>query len=309
MSGLCKICVVKLNRDELTVKCQICSKLFHSKCVLPQKEIECSKKLNYVWTCTECFVKPKANKSAPATSNVDKISTPDQNVSYQHTSVQTPSNCDVDFSDSITSFKFIYDQLKKNELTFTKRFDGIDILLTKIEGLQLENHNLKKKVADLEWRIDSFEQSTRANTLEIFGLPDAITADKTKLSELTVKLINTGLNLHIDTSAVQSIFKVNSQRMKKVIIKFRDHQVRDSILVAKRKQRVTTDCIGLLPSVEIFINENLTKSRSHLYAEARKRKKMSHFKYLWIRNGNILVRKTEGCEAKLIKSVSDLDEI
>lgn len=97
--------------------------------------------------------------------------------------------------------------------------------------------------------------------------------------------------------------------MKKLIIKFKDQHIRDSILAAKKKLRLSTACLGASPPVNVFINENLTKFRNHLYAEARKFKKSNKYKYVWVRNGNIYVRKTEGCHAKLIKSLSDLDEI
>lgn len=141
--SICKICITKVNRDDPKVKCVACFSIFHSTCV-KLSEADLDKKLP-TWKCVGCTDMQKTPKPMPSISNLTKIVTGKENVSNQQPAVQVLETRDVDFSDSVASFKFIYEQLKLNEISISKRFDNIENLLTKLDELQFEKSALKKK--------------------------------------------------------------------------------------------------------------------------------------------------------------------
>ena len=53
----------------------------------------------------------------------------------------------------------------------------------------------------------------------------------------------------------------------------------------------------------LFRNENLSSKRSELLAKTRKAKYEAKYKYLWTKNGNIFVRKSDQVQSLHIKSI------
>ena len=46
----------------------------------------------------------------------------------------------------------------------------------------------------------------------------------------------------------------------------------------------------------IYINEHLTPNNKHLFALAKQKKIAANYKYLWMRNGRVLIRKADNSE-------------
>lgn len=59
----------------------------------------------------------------------------------------------------------------------------------------------------------------------------------------------------------------------------------------------------------IFINDSLTSYNRALFKEASKLKSSHHYKYLWIRNSSILMRKSDGKPVIRIDSFEDLQKL
>ena len=97
------------------------------------------------------------------------------------------------------------------EKKMLSRFDGLDneILNIKdiiIKDLQMENQRLRKKVSDLQKKIDiieennnSLEQYGRRNNIEITGIPESV--EDQKLEETVVKVLNT-IDLNVSTNDI-----------------------------------------------------------------------------------------------------------
>ena len=55
--------------------------------------------------------------------------------------------------------------------------------------------------------------------------------------------------------------------------------------------------------------KNRVKTRKNLWEYVKTFKKANDFKFLWVKNGNILLRRNEGSKIFNIKKPSDLEEI
>jgi len=98
-----------------------------------------------------------------------------------------------------------------------------------------------------------------------------------------------------------------------IVVKFANRSSRDSILAKgksfykSRKVPITANLIDLqLPGNNIYIQEHLCLEKKRLFHECRLLKKERLIQYVWIKNGKIMVRKADHCEAKEISLLSDV---
>lgn len=100
---------------------------------------------------------------------------------------------------------------------------------------------------------------------------------------------------------IESVHRLKAREGKipPIIVRFRDRSERDR-WVNKR---------SALKSERIFINENLTKLQRWLFWNAKECAKEKGYKYVWMSNGKILVRRKDGAAVIRIEDESDLNHI
>lgn len=80
-----------------------------------------------------------------------------------------------------------------------------------------------------------------------------------------------------------------------IIVKFLKRSVEEEILQKRRVKRdFSTHHMGLPAEIPVFINESLCTACRMVFGVVRKATIDKGYKYLWIRNGRILIRKNEG---------------
>lgn len=275
----CFVCNLKVSRDELKIKCVQCILMAHAPCVnMSGNDIENLKKEKKSWVCKTCS-DTKKNCVKPS-------------------AVSTADECD--FNDIPGSFKFIYTKLSECSSSLNSKFDEI---LHLFDSLQKENMKLKSKIVQLEIKVDYLEQITKNKSLDIIGLP--VLHNNDDVINTTLQLFSCGLNVAVNDTDIVSI--VQYKNSGKIVVEFRSAATRNAVLQAKRKiKNLSSKCINLNVDNIIFINECLTKIKYDLFKRAKEIKKSKHYKYLWLRNGNIMLRKCEGEEVKIINNLSDL---
>lgn len=156
-----------------------------------------------------------------------------------------------------------------------------------------EIKRLRQEVNDLEWR------SRRLN-LEIHGIPQADKEDLlAKVNEVAKKLDVPDLALN-EVSAVHRLASW-SDKVPGVIVRFTNQMTRDHWLSKRLTLRTSKD--------EIYIQENLTKQGRALLWEAKEWAKTANYRYVWYKNGNVLVREKERERVLVIKSSNDLQKL
>ena len=175
----------------------------------------------------------------------------------------------------------------------------ISSLETSNHDLLRENKTLSKRVASLEQQIEQAEQYSRRNCLTISGLEE-------KAGEVTDDLIMslasaTGSSIQlqdIDRSHRIGDPKKARTRPRDIIVKFASYRSRQNFYKCRSALK-DTGYKG------VFVNENLTKTRSVLLYEARKLFKSDRLMGAWTSDGTVLV-KDNSEKVHRINTFSDL---
>lgn len=82
---------------------------------------------------------------------------------------------------------------------------------------------------------------------------------------------------------------------------------RDQVLSSYKSKRAGQSGLNI-PGVSprLYINEHLTINNKILFREARLRAKESSFRYVWIKDGKIFVRKDENSRIIHIQDINDI---
>lgn len=78
-----------------------------------------------------------------------------------------------------------------------------------------------------------------------------------------------------------------------IIITLKSQQIRNNILTAYRNMPNRNFFFDNDQKVKLFVNEYLSPSRQRILYEAKLFAKTNGFKFIWVKNGDILMKKNE----------------
>lgn len=141
--------------------------------------------------------------------------------------------------------------------------------------------------------VEDLEQYTRNRNIQIDGVPEEKDEDLRKM----VKDIGDTIEVQFEYKEVDVVHRIptineNNKNCLPIVVQFTTRQVRDKFLTNAKKTRVNTRDLGKSGvDKPVFVNEHLTKSKKILMFEARKIKIERDYKFLWSKNGKIIIRK------------------
>lgn len=176
---------------------------------------------------------------------------------------------------------------------------------TENSALRKENNLLNDKVVKLEGRVselesavDTGEQYSRRGCLRITGIKEVDGEDTDAIVLKMAYELEAGLTI-ADLDRSHRVGKIRPGQNRAIIAKFATHRARQS-LYSKRK-----DLRGNVNYANVYINEDLTSTRSRLLFNARQYAKANLVKSAYSSNGNIYVK--DKSDTKLaIRSTADL---
>ncbi|KAL4704980.1 hypothetical protein ACJJTC_005466 [Scirpophaga incertulas] len=213
-----------------------------------------------------------------------------------------------DMRESLAFFNSKYEDLKS-------ALDERNVL---IDNLNKDNTKLKSTVCDLSNRLNLVEQTMRESNLEINGIPENRQENVTNLMEQLMKTVDAPVSkediLHV--TRVAKLRKDNTTP-RTVIVKLRTLRQRDAVLAAvavynkkNDKDKLNSRHLGLGgTSSPVFVAEHLSPANKALHAATRLKAKECKYKFVWVRNGRIFIRKDEFSQAVLIRSMENIASI
>lgn len=200
---------------------------------------------------------------------------------------------------------------------------SLDFLNAQFEEVKEENKHLKqllkinsKKNENLEERLRYVEQQLeKCNKEEILNNIVITGVEKQNKNEVlqdtAIKILKT-LDSNINSNDIVTAYKKDEVKEKSVIIvKLRTNELKNTIIKARKNigSITTKECNLKGNNNEIYINEQLTPLKNVLFYKARQLKKEHQYKYLWTRDGNIYIKKTDISNKIKINTHSDLEKI
>ncbi|CAG4914395.1 unnamed protein product [Colias eurytheme] len=214
------------------------------------------------------------------------------------------------FQDSLSFFNERYEQMKST----------LEEKCRTINKLEMDNIKLVQSVNDMKKSLNMIEQHARSSNIELQCVPEYRNEN----------LINTVLQLSkvikceikdTDIILCTRVAKLNTQssRPRSIIAKFSSPRLRDTFLAAsstfnKKKditEKLNTSHLGIAanPPSPIYVTEHLSPTNKTIYAAARLKSKEQHYKFVWVRNGKVFMKKDETSNTIFIDSLEKLSSL
>jgi hypothetical protein len=216
------------------------------------------------------------------------------------------------FNSAVTQLNDRLDTIE-HSLSFTSdRQDSLDTRLTDMENKLKQNIDVSKQISDLQYKIDFMEQQARLYNIEISNLPER--RDENLINIL--EKIGSTIKHTIPKSDIVSIHRVphfdnKNTRPKNIIVRFTTKIIRNNfITAAKLAKNIKSDQLSISGTVQnIYINEHLTAKNKQLFRMCREAAVKHNHKYVWIKNGTVLVRQTDSSAIFAVRSELDIKKI
>jgi hypothetical protein len=307
----CGKCFKSVNRSSKDkVRCEICKTYYHLECAKISQSDDAS-----VWRCEKC---PKERRLSRALS--DSSSTSTSNIMNVENMKSLLTNLEGKIvsgqrqleQDLGKSLNLCHEKLDENSNLLRSQQEVIAKQTELIELLRLDNLALKKRVNELEIKLDSCDQYSRSNTLEIYGIPEL----KNENTPQIVVDVCKALDVDIKEEALDichRLKKQNNRPTSGIIVRFVRRFDKERVLQQRRiKRNFSTRHLGYSDASDtpIYLNQSLTRNRRLLFAKARRIKQEKNIQFLWVdKAGNIKMRKEEGSKVFIIQCDNDLQTI
>lgn len=312
----CGICNTRVNVKS-KVRCKTCSKEFHHTCAgIEEKLLQDYTNNKNSFFCSKC--KQKGNENVSLEFDLATVSA-DGNDLRDHPSLSDIFKVVQQILSSQNTLQNSFDVFKSEVCTMqeriTKNEEGIsanqqknEAALEKITILTEENCFLKNK-------INEIEKLANVNCLEITGVPEP----RGENVFVTSQLICAALGFRLEFCMVNNCYRVHlpdNPTKSKIIIKFTQKCHRDEIIRCRKVKRdFNTSCLDvslskLIHTPEIiYVNELLTSFYRKLLVKAKEFKKLNKIKYLWVKNGNMYMRRSETSQIVIIRNELSFNDV
>ena len=167
-----------------------------------------------------------------------------------------------------------------------------------------ENESLKVRVSELESIAEQSEQYSRRNSLRISNIPEG----EEEETDAIVLEIADALNVDIrgyDIDRSHRVGKPDTNKKRDILVKFATYRARQRIYGARANLKKTT-------YNGVYVNEDLTKSRSKLLWEARQKVKGDFLWGAWSADGRLFLKDVKDkvhkltCSGDIVKHASSV---
>lgn len=229
------------------------------------------------------------------------------------------------FKDDFESFRKdmkLISELTKSVEFMSSKFDEINKELSELRSetvvLRAENAHLRENVTELNTKMSLMEQRARENNIEVHCIPEHSNENLVNSILQLTKVVGCPIEER-EILACSRVSRINtkSTRPRSTIVKLASPRVRDSVLAAYYKynklnpsHKLSSSDLGIGGDKQpIYLMEHLSPNNRELHAQARIFKKDNQYKYVWVRNGRVMLRKDDSSTAVWVKNAEILKKL
>lgn len=235
----------------------------------------------------------------PISTRLDSVEKSLLDIKKQNVNIQSSNN------EIEKSLDFLSHQIKEVE--------------KKMDGLERERLNTQMQITELEEKNESLERIIRKTSVEIKGVPKRKKEDKQDLLSMVNTLMKT-VELEVSPSDVKDIFRLPSKETaitSALVLEFSNTFIKDKFLKSTRKynsfhkpSQLNSSHLGISNTdTPLFFSDHLTTKAKRLHFLARDFAQKENFRFCWITNGRIFLRKKEGDRHILVKNENTLQQL
>lgn len=223
----------------------------------------------------------------------------------------------------ITSVNLVKSQNEElqNSIEFMSR--KYDDFVAQIEELRQENTRYKKRITDLENKMETIERNHRASIIEIKNIPTQPSENSDALSTI-VKRIGDEIGQKLTDSEINEVYRQNTKQGKShLIVHLKSATVKDLVIrkcrqfnrdnKLNKKPQLNTSILNLTiqpkPHLPIYIDESLTGKARRLRFLAKDFATKNGYYGAWTAYGKIYLRKSEKSPTIRIDDEEDLRKL
>lgn len=191
-----------------------------------------------------------------------------------------------------------FDELETTLATILKT---INEQATKIQELQLELVKKDEEIVDLKGTlndvsadVDELKQRSRMKNIIINGIDQEKKEDVYKI----VEDIGKQLDINNPMDDVQVAHRMGPSKTASIVVRLLNSKTRTKWVKAGKEKQ--------LWKKKIYVNEHLTPKNQELYKKTKEIAKTKNFKFVWVNDNRILVRKDEKSKVLIMKTQDDL---
>lgn len=195
--------------------------------------------------------------------------------------------------------------------------NDLSSILTKFVKQEEEIAQIKLEMNDLKVRLDIRDQKDLADDFKIIGIPYVENCPKDDIYMLLNRIFKVAkTTVGRKDLAFWAMFPNRDKKTATIVSRFTNSSIRSEAFanfrkVTKENPMLWTSVVPDLAAddvnrtLQVRLLPKLTKVTFNLL-QAAKEHSPSVFKYVWIRNGGVFIRKAEGQKAINIKSTAEL---
>ena len=284
MTSDCVKCSETLIHNEDTMECCLCNNKFHYYCIgiseINFKKMSKNTKSRY--TCATCH-----------SSETKIVSDPLLNLNAK-------------MEDLLKSIHFMGNQFDDFNKKLESALTELKYLKIENETIKADNTRLSNEILEIKQKLDTFEQQNLGISVEINGVPKSNNENCLAIVQKIVKQLDITVTISEATRIILS-----DNRYPIIVAKLDTTEMRRNLIRANKTKKLNANMLSTNWSTDskIYINERLTKDKRILYSKTRSAAKASNFKFVWVNNADILVRKDEHSKIIRIRSSTDLNKL
>lgn len=211
----------------------------------------------------------------------------------------------------VKEIKDIKDRFQQFEIGMTAKIEALDSRITELETRKIDDEDypqLQSKLTQLSVNLASKEQRERFNNVEIKGIP---MKKNENLLALVCKLAEF-IGQSVAPSDINYVIRARSPtEIKPIIVGFIGRYTKENIVAAARSHKnLTAADLGFHGATsKIFVNDHLTRENKLLLTKTKKEALEKNYKFIWVQNCKILVRKSETTPIICIQQDDDLKKL
>ncbi|KOB69846.1 Zinc finger DNA binding protein, partial [Operophtera brumata] len=320
------------------ILCSLCHKGYHLDCIATTevgKNIASGQDVSPNWACPSCSAKSKSRNSTPLRSQnrppkraalnsppkTDSSLTRDdvrdvvQELFYREMEnlfIRLSQQISASMVSELAPIKKEMSELRASITFINEQFEGVLMKQTSVTEEMKEIH------AENAENAFSEHGYARGNNIEVQCVPERNNENVINIVQNISDIIGCDIKDE-NILSCSRIAKLNPKgaRPRSIVVQFNSPRVRDTFLASSIKfnksntsNRLNSSHIGLNgEKTPIFVVEHLSASNKALHSAARLAAREKGYKFVWVRNGRIFMRKTETSDYKIIKNLEALNNL